>query len=347
MSEPTNRRIVLAARPDGAPRDSDFRLEERARERPGEGEMLLRTVYLSLDPYMRGRMNAVKSYAPAVEVGETMVGATVCEVEESRNARFAPGDLVLAYTGWQEWAVSNGEGVRKLDPEAAPVTTALGVLGMPGLTAYVGMLDIGRPQLGDTVVVSAAAGAVGSVAGQIAKLRGCRVVGVAGAEEKCRYVVDELGFDACASHRDPELAARLAAACPEGVDVYYDNVGGRVLEAVVPLLEVGARVPVCGGIAHYNDPDPLPGPDRLPKFMRAVLTRRITVQGFIILDHGHRLKAFIGDMSRWLREGAIKYREDVVEGLENAPRAFRGLLEGRNFGKMIVKIGADPTGGKE
>ena len=343
MSVHGNRRIVMAARPEGAPRDGDFRLEEVPRARPGDGEMLLRTIYLSLDPYMRGRMNAGKSYAPAVEVGETMVGATVCEVAESRHERFSRGDIVLAYTGWQEWAVSDGQGVRKLDPSLAPVSTALGVLGMPGLTAYVGMLDIGRPEAGNTVVVSAASGAVGSVAGQIARLRGARVVGVAGAQEKCRYVIDELRFDGCVSHRDADLAARLAEACPEGVDVYYDNVGGKVLEAVLPLLNVGARVPVCGGIAHYNDPDPLPGPDRLPKFMRAVLTRRLTVQGFIILDHGHRMKAFLADMSRWLGDGAIKYREDRVEGLENAPQAFRGLLEGRNFGKMLVVVGADPT----
>jgi NADPH-dependent curcumin reductase CurA len=310
---------------------------------PGQGQLLLRTIYLSLDPYMRSRMNAVPSYAPYVEIGETMVGGTVSEVLESRVGSFTAGDIVLSHTGWQSHALGDGQGLRKLDAGVAPVSTALGVLGMPGLTAYVGLMDIGRPREGDTVVVSAASGAVGSLVGQMARLKGCRVVGVAGAEEKCRYVVNELGFDACVSHRDDHMPAKLAEACPEGIDVYYDNVGGEVFATAFELLNVGARVPVCGLIAHYNETAPPPGPNPMGKIMRGVLTKRLTLQGFIILDHQHRWADFHEDMAGWLRDGQIKYREDLVEGLENAPRAFQGLLEGRNFGKLIVKVGDDPT----
>lgn len=343
MTEPKRLRITLAARPDGAPKDSDFALVEDAVPTPGPGELLLKTIYLSLDPYMRGRMNAVKSYAPFVEIGETMVGGTVSEVLSSQADGFAPGDLVFGYTGWQTHAVSDGKGLRKLDPAAAPVTTALGILGMPGHTAYVGLLDIGRPEAGQTVVVSAASGAVGSAVGQIARIKECRVVGVAGAAEKCRFVVDALGFDACVSHLDENLPERVAEACPEGIDVYYDNVGGKVLAAAFELLNVGARVPICGMIAHYNDTEPPPGPDTLPKVMRGILTRRLTIQGFIIFDHQHRWKSFYDDMSKWIRDGRVKYREDFVDGLENAPGAFQGLLEGRNFGKLIVRVADDPT----
>ena len=343
MSEYKRRRITLAARPEGAPRDSDFALLEDAVPSPGPGELLLETVYLSLDPYMRGRMNAVKSYVPYVEIGETMVGATVSRVIDSKVDGFAAGDMVLAYTGWQSHALSDGKGLLKLDPRAAPVSTALGILGMPGHTAYVGLLDIGRPQPGETVVVSAASGAVGSAVGQIARIKGCRVVGVAGAEEKCRYVVEELGFDACVSHHAADLPEQLASVCPRGIDVYFDNVGGKVLDAAFELTNVAARIPICGMISRYNDAAPPPGPDSLPKFLRGVLTRRLTVQGFIILDHQRRWRAFHDEMAAWIREGLVKYREDFVDGLENAPRAFRGLLEGRNFGKLIVRVGEDPT----
>ena len=343
MSESKRRRIALAAHPQGAPQDSDFALLEDAVPSPGAGELLLRTIYLSLDPYMRGRMNPVKSYSPFVEVGETMVGGAVSEVLSSSVEGFAPGDLVLGYTGWQSHAIDNGKGLRKLDREAAPISTALGILGMPGHTAYVGLLDIGRPKPGETVVVSAASGAVGSAVGQIARINDCRIVGVAGAEEKCRYAVDELGFDACVSHRDPDLPARLAEACPQGIDVYFDNVGGKVLAAAFDLLNVAARVPICGMISHYNDTGPPPGPDQLPKFMRGILTRRLTIQGFIILDHQSRWKEFHDDVAAWIRDGRVKYREDIVEGLENAPGAFQGLLKGRNFGKLIVRVGNDPT----
>jgi NADPH-dependent curcumin reductase CurA len=343
VSESKHRRITLAAHPQGAPKDSDFSLTEDAVPSPGSGELLLRTIYLSLDPYMRGRMNPVKSYSPFVEIGETMVGGTVSEVLSSNIEGFAAGDLVVGYTGWQSHAVDNGKGLRKLDPDTAPISTALGILGMPGHTAYVGLLDIGRPQPGETVVVSAASGAVGSAVGQLARIKQCRIVGVAGVPEKCRYAVEELGFDACVSHLDADLPAQLAQACPQGIDVYYDNVGGRVLAAAFDLLNVAARVPICGMISHYNDTAPPPGPDSLPKFMRAVLTRRLTVQGFIIFDHQHRWKDFQDHMAGWIRDGRVKYREDFVDGLENAPGAFQGLLKGRNFGKLIVRVGDDPT----
>jgi hypothetical protein len=343
VSESKHRRITLAAYPQGAPKDSDFSLAEDAVPSPGSGELLLRTIYLSLDPYMRGRMNPVKSYSPFVEVGETMVGGTVSEVLSSNAEGFAAGDLVVGYTGWQSHAIDNGKGLRKLDRDVAPISTALGILGMPGHTAYVGLLDIGRPQAGETVVVSAASGAVGSAVGQLARIKQCRIVGVAGAPEKCRYAVEELGFDACVSHLDADLPAQLAQACPQGIDVYYDNVGGKVLAAAFDLLNVAARVPICGMISHYNDTGPPPGPDSLPKFMRAVLTRRLTIQGFIIFDHQHRWKDFQDDMAGWIRDGRVKYREDFVDGLENAPGAFQGLLKGRNFGKLIVRVGDDPT----
>jgi len=343
LSDSKHRRITLAARPQGAPKDADFALIEDAVPAPGRGELLLRTIYLSLDPYMRGRMNAVKSYSPYVEIGETMVGGTVSEVVSSDVEGFTAGDLVFGNTGWQTHAIGNGEGLRKLDPDAAPISTALGILGMPGHTAYVGLLDIGRPQPGDTVLVSAASGAVGSAVGQIARIKECRVVGVAGAPEKCRYVVDALGFDTCVSHHDADLPARLAETCPRGIDIYYDNVGGKVFAAAFELLNVAARVPVCGMISHYNDTAPPPGPDSLPQIMRGILTRRLILQGFIIFDHQHRWRDFQNDMAEWIRDGRVTYREDFVAGLENAPGAFQGLLEGRNFGKLIVRVGDDPT----
>ena len=342
-SDTRHRRVTLAARPEGAPRDGDFALLEDELPSPGAGEMLLRTIYLSLDPYMRGRMNAAKSYAPSVEIGDTMVGGTVSEVIRSDVDGFATGDLVAGMTGWQSHAVSDGKGLRKLDAGAAPLSTALGILGMPGHTAYVGLLDIGRPKRAETVLVSAASGAVGSAAAQIARIEGCRVVGIAGAPEKCRYAVDELGLDACVSHRDADMAAHLSEVCPNGIDVFFDNVGGKVFAAGFELLNVHARVVVCGTIAHYNDTAPAPGPDALPGCLRGVLTRRLTIQGLIILDHAHRWRRFHEDMSEWIRTGRVKYREDFVDGLENAPRAFQGLLEGRNFGKLIVRVGDDPS----
>jgi NADPH-dependent curcumin reductase CurA len=334
-----NRRIVLASRPKGEPLESNFRIEEPDIPAPAGGEVLLHTLYLSLDPYMRGRMNAGPSYAPPVEIGQVMEGGTVSEVIESKSDHFRPGDIVLAYTGWQEYAVTPAKALRKLDPNAAPVSTALGVLGMPGLTAYTGLLNIGQPKAGETVAVAAAAGAVGSVVGQIAKIKGCRAVGIAGGPEKCAFVRDELGFDACVDHRSPEFRRELKAACPNGIDIYFENVGGPVLDTVIPLLNLFARVPVCGLIAHYNDAAPPEGPDKVPMLMGAILTRRITFRGFIVTDYSSQAADFQRDMSTWIREGRIKYREDIVDGLENTVPAFQGLLKGRNFGKLLVRVG--------
>ena len=341
MSEGRNRRIVLAARPTGEPRESDFRLEEAELARPGPGRMLLRTLYLSLDPYMRGRMSAARSYAPPVEVGDVMVGGAVSEVVESEHPDFRPGDLVEGRTGWQDYAVSDGKGLRKVDPDLAPISTALGVLGMPGMTAYTGLLNIGKPRPGETVAVAAASGAVGSAVGQIAKIKGCTAVGIAGGARKCDYVRHELGFDACIDHRAPDFASRLAEACPKGIDVYFENVGGAVFEAVLPLLNPFSRVPVCGLIAQYNATELPPGPNKLPLLMRAVLSNRLTLRGFIVGDFADQQAEFLREMGGWVREGRVRYREDVVDGLENAPRAFIGLLRGENFGKLVVRVAPD------
>jgi NADPH-dependent curcumin reductase len=335
----TARRIVLASRPVGEPKPSDFRLEDFQIPTPGAGEMLLRTLWLSLDPYMRGRMSDAPSYAKPVGIGEVMEGGTVSEVVASNNENFAKGDIVLGHTGWQTHAISKGAGLRKLDPKLAPVSTALGVLGMPGMTAYTGLLEIGQPKAGETVVVSAASGAVGSMVGQIAKIKGARAVGIAGGPDKCRYVKDELGFDDCVDHRASDFAAKLKAACPQGVDVYFENVGGAVFDAVLPLFNPFARIPVCGLIAQYNATELPPGPNRLPLLMRNVLTKRLIIRGFIVTDFAARFPDFIRDMPQWMKEGRIKYREDIAEGLENAPQTFMGLLKGKNFGKQLVRVG--------
>ncbi len=301
--------------------------------------MLLRTLYLSLDPYMRGRMSDGPSYAAPVGLGEVMVGGTVSRVEASRHKDFKVGQRVLGYTGWQDYALSDGTGLRSLYPEDPHPSRALGVLGMPGFTAYMGLLDIGRPVGGETVVVAAASGAVGSVVGQVAKIQGCTVVGIAGGPDKCRYVVDELGFDNCIDHRADDFALRLAAACPKGIDVYFENVGGAVFDAVMPLLNAKARVPVCGLIAAYNDTALPPGPDRLGQLMGTLLRKRIRMQGFIVFDdYGPRWSEFAGAMGEWVQQGRVKVREDRVFGLENAPQAFIGLLQGRNFGKLVIQL---------
>jgi NADPH-dependent curcumin reductase CurA len=332
------RRIVLASRPVGEPKPADFRLEEYPVPQPGPGEVLLRTKWLSLDPYMRGRMSDAPSYAKPVGIGEAMEGGTVSEVVASNNDRFARGDIVLGHSGWQTHALSNGAGLRKLDPKRAPISTALGVLGMPGMTAYSGLLEIGKPQPGETVVVAAASGAVGSVVGQIAKIKGARAVGIAGGPDKCRYVKDALGFDDCVDHNAPDFAARLKVACPKGIDVYFENVGGAVFDAVLALLNPFARVPVCGLIAQYNATELPPGPNRLPLLMRNVLTKRLLIRGFIVTDFAARFEDFLRDVSQWVKEGRIKYREDIVEGLDNAPATLIGLLKGKNFGKQLVRV---------
>jgi NADPH-dependent curcumin reductase CurA len=340
--ERINRRIVLKSRPVGAPTSKDFLLEETAIPAPTTGQVLLRTLYLSLDPYMRGRMSDAPSYAEPVAINAVMIGGTVSRVEASLHPDYQSGDLVLSFNGWQDYALSNGAGLNKLDPRMPQPSLALGALGMPGFTAYMGLLDIGQPKTGEAVVVAAASGAVGSVVGQIAKLKGCRVVGIAGGAEKCRSVVDELGFDACIDHHSVDFSQQLATACPKGIDVYFENVGGKVFDAVLPLLNPAARIPVCGLIAHYNDTALPAGPDRLSLLTRTLLIKRIKMQGFIIFDdYGHRYSEFFSQMSTWLNEGKIIFREDIVDGLENAPQAFIGLLEGKNFGKLIVRVAND------
>ena len=343
MTARTNRQIQLAARPVGFPKATDFKLVETPVPSPGSRQMLSRTIYLSLDPYMRGRMSTGRSYVKPVEIGEVMTAGTVSQIVESNLAEHAPGDFVLGANGWQEYALSDGTGTSKLDPRQAPISTAVGVLGMPGMAAYLGLLDIGRPKAGETVVVSAASGAVGAVVGQIAKIKGCRVVGVAGEQKKCDYVTGELGFDACVSHLRQEFAAELKAACPRSVDVYFDNVGGKVLDAVLPLLNDYARVPVCGGIANFNMTELPPGPNLVPRLMARVLVRRLTLRGFIVFDHADRREDFLKDVSAWIRSGQLTYKEDIVDGLENTVSAFQGLFRGENFGKLLVRVSDDPT----
>jgi NADPH-dependent curcumin reductase CurA len=334
------RRVVLVSRPVGEPKASDFRIEDVAVPTPGEGQVLLRTIWLSLDPYMRGRMSDGPSYATPVPIGGVMEGGTVSEVVASNHPGFANGDIVLSRAGWQTHAVSDGKGLAKINPKLGSISTAVGVLGMPGMTAYTGLLDIGKPQPGETIVVAAASGAVGSAVGQIAKIKGARAVGIAGGADKCRYVKDELGFDDCVDHRDPDLAAKLKTACPKGIDVYFENVGGEVFEAVFPLLNTFARIPVCGLIAQYNATE-APVPKWAASMMRSVLTKRLTIRGFIVSDFAARHADFLRDMSGWVREGKVKHREFITEGLDSAPEAFMGLLKGANFGKQLVRVGPD------
>ncbi|HFQ5401861.1 TPA: NADP-dependent oxidoreductase [Vibrio vulnificus] len=338
MTQPTNRQIVLASRPVGAPTAENFALTQSDIPTPAQGEMLLRSVYLSLDPYMRGRMSDAKSYAEPVGIDEVMVGGTVCQVEASNHAEFEVGEWVLAYTGWQDYALSNGEGLIKLGKQPSHPSYALGVMGMPGFTAYMGLLDIGQPKEGDTLVVAAATGAVGSMVGQIGKLKGCRVIGIAGGEEKCQFAKETLGFDECIDHKATDFAEQLAKVCHNGIDIYFENVGGKVFDAVMPLLNTGARIPLCGLISQYNATSLPEGPDRMSMLMAQLLIKRIKMQGFIIFDdYGHRYGEFAANMTQWLTQGKIHYREHLVQGLENAPDAFIGLLEGKNFGKMVVQ----------
>lgn len=339
----TNRRILLASRPHGAPQESHFRLEAQHVPVPKTGQLLLRTVWLSLDPYMRGRMSDAPSYAPPVALGDVMCGGTVSIVEQSEHPDYAVGDWVVSDSGWQDFALSNGRGLFKLSgPVLKHPSHALGILGMPGFTAYMGLLDIGNPQPGETVVVAAATGAVGSLVGQIAKLKGCHVVGIAGGAEKCRYAEQVLGFDRCLDHRDPNLPQQLSRHCAEGIDVYFESVGGKVFIAVLPLMNTLGRIPVCGLIADYNSTDLPAGPDRLPLLQSTILRKRLRVQGFIInQDYGHRFEEFFRQMSQWVAEDRLVFREDVVDGLDNAPEALIGLLEGKNFGKVVVRVAGD------
>ena len=334
----TNRQILLKSRPPGMPAVSNFETVDRPVPPLTDGDVLRRTIYLSLDPYMRGRMSDAPSYAAPVQVGQVMCGHTVSEVVESKNAAFKKGDIVTGYDGWQQFAASSGRELRKLDPKAAPVATAISVLGMPGMTAFVGLMDIGKPKAGETVVVSAASGAVGSVVGQLARVKGCRTVGIAGSDEKCRYIVDELGFDASINYREGgDLVQAIHAACPKGIDIYFENVGGPVFEAVLRNLADFARIPLCGLISEYNTA-PRGGPN-----LRPLLVHRATIRGFIVSDHMDRAAAFQAECGPLVRDGKIKYRHDIVDGIDAAPAALIGLFEGRNFGKLMVRVSPDPT----
>lgn len=342
LSSTQNRQWVLASRPHGAPTVENFRLEKTSVPQPEEGQLLLRTVYLSLDPYMRGRMSDAPSYSPPVEIGAVMVGGTVSRVEQSQHPDYPVGEWVLSYSGWQDYALSDGTGLVKLGSNPQHPSWALGILGMPGFTAYMGLLDIGQPKSGETLVVAAATGPVGATVGQIGKIKGCHVVGIAGGAEKCRHAVEVLGFDRCIDHHADDFAQQLKQACPEGIDIYYENVGGKVFDAVLPLLNTSARVPVCGLVSGYNATDLPPGPDRLGLLMGIILKKRIRMQGFIIAqDYGDRIDEFQQEMGRWVNEGKIHYREQVTDDLENAPQAFIGLLEGKNFGKVVIRVAKD------
>ena len=332
-----NRQFVLARRPTGLPVDADFRLIESPLPVPATGEVLLRARYLSVDPYMRGRMNAAKSYAPPVEIGGLMVGAGVAEIIESKNPDFPVGGIVAnPLMGWQEYAVSNGLGLRKVDPAVAPISTALGVLGMTGLTAYIGIHEVCAVKPSETVVVSGAAGAVGSIAGQVAKIAGCRVVGIAGGPRKTEYLTTECGFDAALDYKSTsDYAAALRDLCPQGIDAYLDNVGGPIGDAVFTHLNQRARIAICGQIAQYNDTQASQG----PRLMRYVLVARATVRGFLIFDYSPaQTTPALAELTEWVRTGKLKYHEDVIEGFENMPRALIGLFLGENLGKRVVKV---------
>jgi len=335
---PTNRQWRLAARPKGQPKPSDFKWVEDPAPQAGPGQVLLKTLWLSLDPYMRGRMNEGKSYAAAANIGDVMVGGTVSQVVQSNVPALKVGQIVSAFAGWQDFQLSSGQGLMPLDPKELPITTALGVCGMPGVTAYVGLLDIGKPKPGETVVVSAASGAVGAAVGQIAKIKGCRAVGIAGGKDKCDWVVKEAGFDACVDYKAGDVFQQLKDACPKGIDVYFDNVGGDILEVCLRLLNTFARIPLCGMISRYNDDGSAPG----YKNLLSLLANRALIQGFIVSDHLNRWPEAIKDLRTWVKDGRMKYRETISNGLESAPDAFIGLLRGRNFGKQLVKV-ADPT----
>ncbi len=331
---PPNTRVLLASRPNGWPTESDFRIVEEPTTPPGDGEILARVLWLSLDPYMRGRMSEGPSYAKATEVGDVMPGGTVAEVVESRHAGFAKGDIVVGAFGWQEWARSNGAGVMKVQAGPVPLPAYLGAVGMPGVTAYVGLYDIGAPRAGETVVVTAAAGAVGGVVGQLAKIRGCRPVGIAGGNEKCDYAVRELGFDACLDYKAPGLDAALKAAVPKGVDVLFENVGGPIMDTVLRRLNPFARVPLCGLVSQYNETAPY----GVTSF-QSLLVNRVKLQGFIVSDDMSRWPEALGKLGGWVAEGKIRLgRETIAQGIGSAPRAFIGMLRGENVGKQLVKV---------
>jgi NADPH-dependent curcumin reductase CurA len=336
MSTPRlNRQFVLASRPVGLPKESDFKMIETPVPDLKDGEILVRAVFLSVDPYMRGRISGMKSYAAGVGIGQMMVGGGVAEVVESKNSEFAVGDFVDIYMGWQEYAISNGKGLRKVDPSVAPVSTAEGVLGMTGLTAYFGLLDVCDPKPGETVVVSGAAGAVGSVVGQIAKIKGCRTVGIAGGDDKVDWILRECGYDAAFNYKTTQdYSGKLKELCPKGIDVYFDNVGGPITDAIFGQINLGARISICGQISQYNNTKPELG----PRFLGALIIARAKVQGFLITDFAARFGPALAEMSQWVKSGQIRYREDIVDGFESLPKAFIGLLQGDNIGKRLVKL---------
>ena len=334
MLEVMNRTWIMASRPIGEPERENFELVESRVPEPQHGDVLIRTLYMSLDPYMRGRMRSGPSYATPLEPGEVMTGEVVARVEESESSAYTVGDVVRARIGWQEWGVVPGHTLKMVDSSLGPISTALGVLGMPGLTAYFGLLEVGKPKAGDVLVVSAASGAVGAVVGQIGRINGCRVIGVAGSDEKCAYVVDDLGFDAAINYKTQDVTAEFGRLCPDGIDVYFDNVGGPVLDAVFENLAKGARIAICGQISQYNAIDPPQGPRNIGNLLRT----QSTAQGLMVTNYELQHEVGRARLAEWVRDGQLKYREDVVDGFENAPAAFIGLLRGENFGKRLVKV---------
>lgn len=328
-----NTQVLLASRPEGWVTESNFKIVQTPINNPKDGELLVKNHYLSLDPYMRGRMNAVKSYTKYQELNEVMTGGTVAEVIESKHPKFKVGDFVVTMSGWQQYAISDGEGLRKVDPNLAPLSYYVGILGMPGATAWIGLNEIMKPKAGETVAVSAASGAVGSVVGQLAKAKGCRVVGIAGGKAKCDYVVKELGFDACVDYKAGNLREDFKAAVPNGVDAYFENVGGEVMDTVLSRLNAFSRIALCGMISEYNDADP-----KGIRLLRSLLVNRTLLKGFIVTDHLDKWPAAFAEIGAMLKQGKMKYHETMSQGIESAPKAFIGMLKGENFGKQLVKL---------
>lgn len=341
MNISINKQVHLVSRPTNGVALENFALVEAPISQPADGQVLLRTIFLSLDPYMRGRMYAGANYASSTALNAPMIGETVSRVVTSRHADFSEGDFVISAHGWQEFALSDGADLEKIDPDIAPISTALGVLGMPGMTGYAGLLRHGQPKAGETVVVSAASGAVGSMVGQVAKIKNARAVGIAGGPDKCRYLIEELGFDAAVDHRAPDLAGQLAAACPDGIDIYYDNVGGQITATIIDQLNTYARILVCGTIAvDRNQPQNLDLPD-MQTLLSHALVKQLTIRGFMVWSMSDMKDAFRADVSSWIKEGKIVYKQHIVDGLENAPEAFLGLFTGTNFGKLLIRVSAE------
>ena len=334
MTENVNRQWILKSRPDGMPRESDLEIVETPIPEPRHGEVLVKSLWMSIDPYMRGRLRDGPSYAEPVPIGGVLQGESVGRVMESKLDGFQAGDIVRGHIGWQEYGILDVKGAHAVDTSLGPISTSVGVLGMPGLTAYFGLLEVNRPKPGETIVVSAASGAVGAIVGQIAKIMGCRVVGIAGSDEKVSYIVDELGFDAGINNKNQDVASAIADACPDGVDGYFDNVGGEITEAVMPFFNLFARMAICGRISEYNEDTPSMG----PRVMRFVHTKQAVVEGFLVFRWEDRYEEGRARLADWVRNGQIKYLEDIVDGFENAPKAFIGQLGGANFGKLLIRV---------